>query len=128
MKSSVKGLRMSKDSKGVVFDLLSDLSDVVKVCSSDIFKQCVCVGGGVWMWVCNLLATKVFIGKLLLQDECRWSYSSPVMKRGSWANKSFPRCCISCTPILTTLCVHVCVCDISHRMFAKRFSCFVSFI
>ena len=44
VKSSVKGLRMSKDSKGMVFDLPSDLSDVVKVCSSDIFKQCVCVG------------------------------------------------------------------------------------
>ena len=71
VKSSVKGLRMSKDSKGVVFDLPSDLSDVVKVCSSDIFKQCVC--WGVWVWVCNLLATKVFIAKLLLQDECRWS-------------------------------------------------------
>ena len=46
VKSSVKGLRMNKDSKGVVFDLPSDLSDVVKVCSSDIFKQCVCVLGG----------------------------------------------------------------------------------
>ena len=45
VKSSVKGLKMSKDSKGMVFDLPSDLSDVVKVCSSDIFKQCVCVGG-----------------------------------------------------------------------------------
>jgi hypothetical protein len=31
VKTSVKGLRMSRDSRGVVFDLPSDLSDVVKV-------------------------------------------------------------------------------------------------
>ena len=31
VKSSVKDLRMSKNSRGVVFDLPSDLSDVVKV-------------------------------------------------------------------------------------------------
>ena len=31
VKDSVKGMRMSKDSKGVVFDLPSNLSSVVKV-------------------------------------------------------------------------------------------------
>jgi hypothetical protein len=31
VKTSVKGLRMSRDSRGVVFDLPSDLSDVVEV-------------------------------------------------------------------------------------------------
>lgn len=31
VKDSVKGMRMSKDEKGVVFDLPSDLSSVVKV-------------------------------------------------------------------------------------------------
>lgn len=34
VKDSVKGIRMSKDEKGVVFDLPSDLSSVVKVSKS----------------------------------------------------------------------------------------------
>ena len=32
MKESVKGIRMTKDERGVVFDLPSDLASVVKVC------------------------------------------------------------------------------------------------
>ena len=36
VKSAVKGMRMSKDSRGVVFDLPSELSDSVKVNFSSI--------------------------------------------------------------------------------------------
>ena len=44
MKSSVKSLRMSKDSRGMVFDLPSDLSRCgVCVCVSEHVCVCVCV-------------------------------------------------------------------------------------
>ena len=37
IKEAVKGMRMCKDSKGVVFDIPSDLQGVIQVC------VCVCV-------------------------------------------------------------------------------------